>query len=279
MLAIALLAGCAGTAKEPAEAKKEATAVQSDTLYVEKIDGLPEDFLLGADVSSLLAEEQSGVVYRGFDGQPADMLKVLADAGVNCVRVRVWVDPFDKDGHGYGGGNCTADTAGEIGSRAAKYGLKLLVDFHYSDFWADPGKQMAPKAWAGLTVEEKAERLKAYTAESLQTIRAAGADIAMVQIGNETTKGLCGETAVPKMCALYRAGAEAVRSFDPNILIAIHFTNPEAGNFGKLAYMLASRRSLRPWRRSTVRRSWWPRPSGPTPPRTGTAAPTPSARS
>ena len=86
MLAIALLAGCAGTAKEPAEAKKEATAVQSDTLYVEKIDGLPEDFLLGADVSSLLAEEQSGVVYRGFDGQPADMLKVLADAGVNCVR-------------------------------------------------------------------------------------------------------------------------------------------------------------------------------------------------
>ncbi len=150
MLAIALLAGCAGTAKEPAEAKKEATAVQSDTLYVEKIDGLPEDFLLGADVSSLLAEEQSGVVYRGFDGQPADMLKVLADAGVNCVRVRVWVDPFDKDGHGYGGGNCTADTAGEIGARAAKYGLKLLVDFHYSDFWADPGKQMAPKAWAGL---------------------------------------------------------------------------------------------------------------------------------
>ncbi len=240
MLAIALLAGCAGTAKEPAEAQKEATAVQSDTLYVEKIDGLPEDFLLGADVSSLLAEEQSGVVYRGFDGQPADMLKVLSDAGVNCVRVRVWVDPFDKDGHGYGGGNCTADTAGEIGARAAKYGLKLLVDFHYSDFWADPGKQMAPKAWAGLTVEEKAERLKAYTAESLQTIRAAGADIAMVQIGNETTKGLCGETAVPKMCALYRAGAEAVRSFDPNILIAVHFTNPEAGNFGKLAYMLAS---------------------------------------
>lgn len=240
LLAIALLAGCAGTAKEPAEAKKEATAVTSDTLYVEKIDGLPEDFFLGADVSSLLAEEASGVVYKNFDGQPADMLKVLADAGVNCVRVRVWVDPFDKDGHGYGGGNCTAETAGEIGARAAKYGLKLLVDFHYSDFWADPAKQQAPKAWANLDENGKAEKVKAYTAESLQLIRNAGADIAMVQIGNETTKGICGETSVPKMCAIYRAGCEAVRAFDPNVLIAVHFTNPEAGNFAKLAYMLAS---------------------------------------
>ena len=240
LLAIALLAGCAGTAKEPAEAKKEATAVTSDTLYVEKIENLPEGFFLGADVSSLLAEEASGVVYKNFDGQTEDMLKVLADSGLNCVRVRVWVDPFDKDGHGYGGGNCTAETAGEIGARAAKYGLKLLVDFHYSDFWADPGKQQAPKAWANLDENGKAEKVKAYTAESLQLIRDAGADIAMVQIGNETTKGICGETSVPKMCALYRAGCEAVRAFDPNVLIAVHFTNPEAGNYAKLAYMLAS---------------------------------------
>ena len=240
LLAVALLAGCAGTAKEPAEAKKEATAVTSDTLYVEKIDGLPEDFFLGADVSSLLAEEASGVVYKNFDGQTEDMLKVLADSGLNCVRVRVWVDPFDKDGRGYGGGNCTAETAGEIGARAAKYGLKLLVDFHYSDFWADPAKQQAPKAWANLDENGKAEKIKAYTAESLQLIRNAGADITMVQIGNETTKGICGETSVPKMCAVYRAGCEAVRAFDPNVLIAVHFTNPEAGNYAKLAYMLAS---------------------------------------
>ena len=244
LLTIALLAGCAGEGGKAVPEQEAdpagAAPMKSDTLYVEKIDALPEGFFLGADVSSLLAEEQSGVVYKGFDGQPADMLKVLSDAGVNCVRVRVWVDPFDRDGHGYGGGNCTAATAAEIGARAAKYGLKLLVDFHYSDFWADPGKQMAPKAWAGLTVEEKAEKLKAYTAESLEAIRAAGADVAMVQIGNETTKGLCGETAVPKVCALYRAGAEAVRAFDPNVLIAVHFTNPEAANFGKLAYMLSS---------------------------------------
>ena len=237
MLSIFMLTACAKGGTAVQETKKNVT---SDSLYVQKVEGLKDDFILGADVSILLAEEQSGVAYKGFDGQPQDMLKTLAESGVNCVRVRVWVDPFDGDGHGYGGGSCTAQTAGEIGARAAKYGLKLLVDFHYSDFWADPSKQQVPKAWKGLSIDEKAQKVSEYTAESLKAIRDAGADIGMVQIGNETTKGICGETAVPKMCAVYRAGAEAVRAFDPGILIAVHFTNPEAGNFSKLAYMLSS---------------------------------------
>ena len=243
-LAALLLVGCAGgpgkTEEPTTEQGAEPPRVTSNSLYVKKVEGLGEDFILGADVSVLLAEETSGVVYKDFDGREQDMLKTLSENGINFVRVRVWVDPFDRDGHGYGGGNCTARTAGEIGARAAQYGMKLLVDFHYSDFWADPAKQQSPKAWAGLSVEEKAQKLGEYTAESLKAIRDAGADIGMVQLGNETTKGLCGEKAVPKMCALYRAGAQAVRAFDPNVLIAVHFTNPEAGNFRKLAYMLAS---------------------------------------
>ena len=208
----------------------EMEQVTSDTLYVQQVEGMGEDFILGADVSSLLAEEASGVVYRDFDGRPQDMLKVLADNGINYVRVRVWVDPFDKDGHGYGGGNCTAATAAEIGVRAAKYGLKLLVDFHYSDFWADPSKQMVPKAWAGLNVQAKAERIKAYTAESLQLIRDAGADVGMVQIGNETNNGICGESDFDDMAVLYQAGAQAVRDFDPEILIVIHYSEPSLGH-------------------------------------------------
>ncbi len=230
VLAVTLLMGCAqegGTsAPEKAPEAAEAAPVTSDTLYVERIEALPEGFLLGADVSSLLAEEASGVVYRNFAGEEQDMLKTLAEAGVNCVRVRVWVDPFDRDGRGYGGGSCTAETAAEIGKRAAQYGLKLLVDFHYSDFWADPGKQMAPKAWAGLSVAEKAARIETYTAESLEAIRAAGADIALVQIGNETNNGLCGETDFSDVLALYRAGARAVRAFDPGIRIVVHYTEP-----------------------------------------------------
>ena len=242
VLAFALLQGYVEGVKGKETRAEELPAVASDTLFVARVEGLRDDFILGADVSSLLSEEQSGVVYKGFDGREQDMLKTLAESGVNYVRVRVWVDPFDHQGRGYGGGNCTAKTAGEIGARAARYGLKLLVDFHYSDFWADPSKQQSPKAWKGLSEDEKAQKVRAYTAESLQLIRDAGADIGMVQIGNETTKGICGETSVPKMCAIYRAGAEAVRAFDPTVLIAVHFTNPEAGNFSKLAYMLASNR-------------------------------------
>ena len=174
-LAALLLVGCAGgpgkTEEPTTEQGAEPPRVTSESLYVKQVPGLGEDFILGADVSVLLAQEMSGVVYKNFDGREQDMLKTLSENGINFVRVRVWVDPFDRDGHGYGGGNCTAKTAGEIGARAAQYGMKLLVDFHYSDFWADPAKQQAPKAWAGLDEYGKAEKIRAYTAESLAAIR------------------------------------------------------------------------------------------------------------
>jgi len=162
----------------------------------------------------------------------------MKEAGVNCIRVRVWVDPFDADGNGYGGGNCTIGTAIALGKRAAAYGMKLLVDFHYSDFWADPSKQQAPKAWAGMRAEEKTEAITEYTTESLQALKDAGVPVHMVQIGNETTTGFCGEKDWPAVYGLIGAGASAVRAFDPNIRIAVHFTNPEDGKFKNFAFLL-----------------------------------------
>lgn len=128
---------------------------------------------MGCDVSSVLALEQSGVQYYDYAGKPADLFSVLAESGVNTVRVRVWNDPFDSDGNGCGGGSCDAKTAAEIGRRAAAAGLKLLVDFHDSDFWADPGKQMAPKAWANMEIEEKSQALYDYTVPRLKRSRRA----------------------------------------------------------------------------------------------------------
>ena len=225
LAAALLLSACAGAS--PAREETETPAVSSESLYVKKVEALPADFILGMDVSSVLAEERSGVVYRGFDGGEQDLFATLAQCGVNTIRVRVWNDPYDAQGRGYGGGNCNVAAAAEIGRRAAEHGLRLLVDFHYSDFWADPGKQFAPKAWAGMTLEEKTAALYSFTKESLETIRAAGAEISAVQLGNETNGGLAGETRWSYIAALMAAGSKAVRETCPEALVAVHFANPE----------------------------------------------------
>ncbi len=211
-------------------------------LRVERVENMPEDFILGMDISSVLADEASGVKYCGFDGSEADLFRLLADSGVNCIRVRVWNHPFDAAGRGYGGGNCDIDTAVEIGRRAAACGMRLMVDFHYSDFWADPGKQTPPLAWEGMDIQEKAEALHNYTKECLEKLMGAGADVALVQIGNETNQFLCGETAWPGIAALMQAGARAVREECPGALVELPLSNPEkAGSYAYYARELARR--------------------------------------
>ncbi|MCR5279568.1 MAG: glycosyl hydrolase 53 family protein [Lachnospiraceae bacterium] len=200
-------------------------------IFVDKIEGIADDFYCGVDISSLLAEEASGVEYYDKDGKKEDLFKLLSDGGVNYIRVRVWNDPFDADGHGYGGGNCTAETAAELGKRAAEYGMKLYVDFHYSDFWADPGKQMVPKAWKGLDIHDKADKAYEFTIESMKTILDAGADVGLVSLGNEITGGLSGEKQVSFMALIMNGGAKAVREISEerglDISLIAHLTNPE----------------------------------------------------
>ena len=197
------------------------------TLYVKKVENLPEDFIFGMDVSSVLTEEASGVRYYDFDGKKADLFRILADQGISHIRVRVWNNPYDEEGHGFGGGNCDIRTAAEIGKRAAACGMKLIVDFHYSDFWADPGKQMVPRAWAGLEIEEKTQALYEYTKSCLEQLKRAGADVGMVQTGNETNGSLCGEKTWMNIAYLMDAGARATREVFPEALVALHFANPE----------------------------------------------------
>ena len=236
VLLTAALAGCSST-----ENCIPASKIEGCEIYVEKVENLPEDFILGMDASSVLAEEASGVKYYNFDGEEQDVFKTLAQSGVNYIRVRVWNNPYDADGNGYGGGNCDIDTAVEIGKRATKYGMKLLVDFHYSDFWADPAKQMVPLAWKDMSIDEKVEALYEYTKECLQKLKKAKVDVGMVQIGNETTGSFCGESTWYHMQKLFSAGSKAVREVFPDALVALHFTNPEkVTNYADYAQKLDS---------------------------------------
>ncbi|WHZ02597.1 glycosyl hydrolase 53 family protein [Neobacillus sp. YX16] len=212
--------------------------VEAD-IFVERVDGISDDFIKGVDVSSIISLENSGVKFKNEAGYPQDIFTTLANSGVNYVRVRVWNDPFDAAGKGYGGGNNDLKTAIEIGKRATANGMKLLVDFHYSDFWADPAKQQVPKAWKNLSFEDKKNALYTYTKESLQAMKNAGIDIGMVQVGNETNGGVAGEKDWTKISALFSEGSKAVKSIDSNILVAVHFTNPEtAGRYASIANTL-----------------------------------------
>ena len=202
-------------------------ASSATEITVEPIDFHNPDFIRGMDVSSVIALENSGVTYTDESGKKQDLLRILADHGVNYIRVRVWNDPYDADGRGYGGGDSDTAKAAQIGRRAAKYGMKLLVDVHYSDFWAEPAKQKSPKAWEGMRLEERVQAVQTFTADSLNAIRAAGADIGMVQIGNEINSGIAGVTDFSEIPSILNAASSAVRRFDPDVLIAVHFTNPE----------------------------------------------------
>ena len=206
--------------------------VTSDTLYVEKVENLPEDFILGMDASCVPALETGGVKYYDHEGNHKNVYEILSDNGINYIRVRVWNDPFDAKGNGYGGGNCDIENAVIIGKAATEYGMKLLVNFHYSDFWADPAKQMVPKAWKGMDIDQKCEALYQYTKACLQKLVDAGVDVGMVQIGNETNGAMCGENSSvlggwKRIMQLMSAGSKAVREVCPEALVAVHFANPE----------------------------------------------------
>lgn len=217
-------------------------------VYVERVKGMSDDFICGVDVSSYITERNSGVVYYDYAGNALDdqgFFNLLAESGINYVRVRVWNNPYDASGNGYGGGNNDLNTAVRIGQWATNAGMKVLVDFHYSDFWADPAKQQVPKAWAGLSVDEKAIALETYTKESLITLLDAGVDVGMVQVGNETNGKICGESDWASMSKLFSAGSNAIRTVSSErnheMQIVLHFANPEtAGRYSGYAAQLDS---------------------------------------
>jgi len=221
--------------------------------FVQKIEGLPEDFMLGVDISSVVSLEDSGVVFRDWEGDAADLFELFAEGGANWVRVRIWNDPWlDPPGEtgplgyrrGFGGGNNDVERAIEIGRRATAAGLRVLVNFHYSDFWADPGKQTSPRAWVGMNMTQRSQALFDFTYDTITQMLEADIDIGMVQIGNETNGGIAGITGWANVATLIGRGSQAVieaeRSFrdlppgdfERQILIAVHKTNPH--NLGQI---------------------------------------------
>jgi arabinogalactan endo-1,4-beta-galactosidase len=237
-LCCTFLSGCGANNKSSAaKAAVETTTFplpdgpEESDIYVEPIANISDDFIRGMDASSVLVLENSGVTYYNYEGKEQDVFMTLAQSGVNYIRLRVWNDPYDENGNGYGGGNNDVATAVKLGKRATKYGMKVCIDFHYSDFWADPKRQHAPKAWKGMSKEEKCDALYEFTKESLAKLLDEGVNVGMVQIGNEINNGMAGEVSRPAVMKLLQSGSRAVREiskdYGKDIQIAVHYTNIE----------------------------------------------------
>ena len=234
----------------------------SSSIQVNPINGLSHAFIMGADVSMLAQIEASGGKYY-VNGVEEDCLKILKDHGVNWIRLRIWNNPTDDSGAGLGGGNNDLERTVAIAKRAKALGLKFLLDFHYSDWWADPGQQNKPKAWAGLGSEQLQHAVYAYTAGVIQTLAKAGAMPDMVEIGNEVNDGmLWPDGKITKQGSekvggydgfanLLKHGIQAVRDNDPNnakpakkVKIMIHLANGGDNNLYRTIFDELTKRNV-----------------------------------
>lgn len=192
------------------------------------------EFIKGMDMSTLAELERLGAKYYDH-GRERDVLSIMKDCGVNTIRLRLWNDPYAEDGEPYGAGGNDLKTTLAIAHRVTDAGLGVLLDFHYSDFWADPGKQIKPKAWASYGLEELEDAVYRYTADVLRTFQQQSIRLSMMQIGNEVTNGLLWpEGKWPQydnIARLLNAGIRAAREVDANIPLMIHLANGSRSEF------------------------------------------------
>ena len=220
------------------------TGARFDTVRVQPIANMKQDTIRGVDISSYQSLIDNGVQFYDFNGQPASLMKVLADADVNYVRIRLWVDPYNPSGATYGGGNDDETNVLKMAKEAESYGMHVLLAMHYSDFWADPATQLLPKAWEGLNDQELNEELYLYNKKIINDFKNAGVSIDMVQLGNEITKGFLGlqdsnlgvnvwsdSIDAVRLTNYLKSASRAFREASPSTQLAIHIETPDMNHY------------------------------------------------
>ena len=178
-----------------------------------------QTFWLGADISGTTELEARGVQLRNMQGEPRENTALMRELGLNAVRLRVWVNPKD--------GFCAKDDVVRMALRAKEWGMAVMIDFHYSDWWADPGQQNIPAAWKEMNYEQMCKALAEHTRDVLTAIREAGVEVRWVQVGNETTNGFLWPVGrasdnMKQYAGLTDAGYDAVKQVFPNAEVIVH---------------------------------------------------------
>jgi hypothetical protein len=181
--------------------------------------------MIGADISWLPEMEAAGRKFYD-EGMEKDGIILLRDRGFNTIRLRIFVNPENEEGYSPDIGYCGFSHTLDMAKRVKDAGMDLLLDFHYSDYWADPQKQFKPKAWEGLTFETLQDSVRTYTTRVMRALHAQGTPPDMVQPGNEINHGMIwpdGHIGNPdQLAALLRAGVEGVEAVDPEVPIMMH---------------------------------------------------------
>jgi beta-galactosidase len=187
--------------------------------------GMSIERMIGADVSFLPQMEDRG---RKFyeNGREVDAVEFFSDHGFNYIRLRIFVNPENEKGYSPGRGFCGLEPTLVMARRVRDAGMKLLLNFHYSDYWADPQQQNKPAAWAGLDFTTLKDSVYHYTVYVLEALERQGTPAAMVQVGNEINHGLLwpdGHISRPgRLAELLKAGVSGVREVDPDIPVMMH---------------------------------------------------------
>lgn len=222
----------AGTGSFQVSGVVEGASVQPQATI--EVEGYRDDFVRGVDISTLTAIEDLGGIYYDSNGAQRDLLDILKDRGVNYVRLRLWNDPQNSNGY-----NDKADVL-RLAKRVKEKGMKLLLDFHYSDDWAHPGQQVPPVAWKGFTVDQLADAVYEYTHEVVSELKSAGAMPDMVQIGNEINSGVLtgngGKVVFADQIKLLNSGARAVRELEDGNKVKIMIHLAEGGKNATFRY-------------------------------------------
>lgn len=189
-----------------------------------------DSFAKGADVGWLPQMEATGYKFYDTDGTQKDCLQLLKDRGMNSIRLRVWVNPSNDKGSGH----CSKEETVAMAVRAQKMGMRIMIDFHYSDSWADPGKQNKPAAWKNHSFPELLNDVYFHTEDVLKALKAAGVTPEWVQVGNEIPGGMLwpdGSTdKFAQLAQLLNKGYEATKAVDKNIKVIVHL---DEGNNSK----------------------------------------------
>lgn len=191
---------------------------------------LPPDmsgFAKGADISWITQMEKENIKFYNAKGREMECMRLLRDLGMNTVRLRVWVDPAD--------GWCNKADLLVKAYRAHNLGMRLMVDFHYSDVWADPGSQTKPAAWENLTFDELKTAVTDHTTEILTALKNQGITPEWVQVGNETGNGMLwpdgqADKNMAQYAALNNAGYDATKAVFPNAKIIVHLQSGDNNN-------------------------------------------------